>query len=208
MIRMLTFLPQFIGGEVGNAALLAIAIILCTIVFEDMLIVIAGVLAADGAVSAPLAFLALYLGTIIGDAGLYAIGAYARSHPRLAHYVDHDFTAPFRSWLESRYAFAVYSGHFIPGFRFATYIASGFFGHSFPVFMRMAMIGGVVLVTALFSISYWFGSLSSGWTDWARWSIAGVFLIILFFAGKYNLAAYRARRGAYATSPAATNRGA
>lgn len=194
MTCMLTFLPQFIGGEVGNVALLAIAIILCTIVFEDMIIVVVGVLAADGAISAPLAFLFLYLGTIIGDAGLYVIGAYARTHPRLAHYVDHDFTAPFRSWLESRYAFAVYSGHFIPGFRFATYIASGFFGYSFSTFIRMAMIGGVVLVTTLFSVSYWFGSLSSGWTEWARWSIAGIFLVILFFIGKYNLAEYRARK--------------
>jgi membrane protein DedA with SNARE-associated domain len=191
---MLTFLPYFIGGEAGNIVLLAIAIVLCTVVFEDMIIVVAGVLAADGAISAPLAFLFLYLGTIIGDAGLYFIGAFARTHPRLAHYVDHDFTAPFRSWLENRYAFAVYSGHFIPGFRFATYIASGFFGYSFSIFMRMAMIGGAVLVTALFSVSYWFGSLSSGWTEWARWSIAGIFLVILFFIGKYNLAAYRARK--------------
>lgn len=184
------------GGEAGNIFLLVAAIVACTIVFEDMLIVIAGVLAADGIVSAPLAFLALYLGTIIGDIGLYGIGAYARAHPRLAHYVDHDLTAPFRSWLESRYALAVYSGHFIPGFRFATYIASGFFGRPFPIFMRMAMIGGMVLVTVLFSLSYWFGGLSAGWATWVRWSIAGIFLIILFFAGKYNLAAYRARRSA------------
>lgn len=184
------------GGDAGNIVLLVAAIVACTIVFEDMLIVIAGVLAADGAVSAPLALVALYLGTIIGDAGLYAIGAYARSHPRLAHYVDHDLTASFRSWLESRYAFAVYSGHFIPGFRFATYIASGFFGHSFPAFIRMAMVGGVVLVTTLFSLSYWFGGLSAGWASWARWSIAGIFLIALFFAGKYNLATYRARKSA------------
>lgn len=184
------------GGDAGNIVLLVAAIVACTIVFEDMLIVIAGVLAADGIVSAPIAFVALYLGTIIGDIGLYGIGAYARTHPRLARYVDHDLTAPFRSWLESRYALAVYSGHFIPGFRFATYIASGFFGRPFATFLRMAMIGGMVLVMILFSLSYWFGGLSAGWASWARWSIAGIFLIVLFFAGKYNLATYRARKSA------------
>jgi len=201
---MLTFLPHFIGGEVGNIVLLPLTIILCVILFEDLIIVIVGVLAADGAVSVPVALLSLYIGTIIGDVALYAIGAFARTHPRLAHYVDHDFTAPFRSWLESRYAFAVYSGHFIPGFRFATYIASGFFGYPLSTFMRMAMVGGVVLVTALFSVSYWFGSFSSGWTDWVRWSIAGVFLIVLFFIGKYNLAAYRAKKSSLDASPDAT----
>lgn len=201
---MFTFLPHFISGEIGNIMLLPLTIVLCAILFEDLIIVIVGVLAADGAVSVPVAFLSLYIGTVIGDVALYAIGAYARTHPRLAHYVDHDFTAPFRSWLESRYAFAVYSGHFIPGFRFATYIASGFFGYSFSIFMRMAMVGGVVLVTALFSVSYWFGSLSSGWTDWARWSIAGVFLIILFFIGKHNLVAYRTKRDGRGASSDAT----
>lgn len=201
---MFTFLPHFISGEIGNIMLLPLTIVLCAILFEDLIIVIVGVLAADGAVSVPVAFLSLYIGTVIGDVALYAIGAYARTHPRLAHYVDHDFTAPFRSWLESRYSFAVYSGHFIPGFRFATYIASGFFGYSFAIFMRMAMVGGVVLVTALFSVSYWFGSLSSGWTDWARWSIAGVFLVILFFIGKHNLAAYRTKKDERGASSDAT----
>lgn len=186
------------GGDAGSVFLLVAAIIACTVVFEDMLIVIAGVLAADGHISVPLAFLALYAGTIIGDVGLYSIGAYARTHPRLARYVDHDLTAPFRSWLDSRYEFAVYSGHFIPGFRFATYIASGFFGKPFTPFLRMAMVGGTILVTVLFSLSYWFGGLSAGWAAEARWGIAGIFLIILFFAGKYNLAAYRARKNAMA----------
>lgn len=191
---MLTFLPHFIGGEVGHVVLLPLTIILCTVFFEDLIIVIVGLLAADGAVSIPVALLALYIGTIVGDAALYSLGAYARTHPRLAHYVDHDFTAPFRSWLESRYAFKVFSGHLIPGFRIATYIASGFFGHSFSTFMRMATVGGLVLVTILFSASYWFGSLSAGWVAEARWGIAGVFLVILFFIGRHNLTAYNAKK--------------
>jgi membrane protein DedA with SNARE-associated domain len=199
---MLTFLPHFIGGEVGNIVLLPLVIILCVIFFEDIVVVVVGVLAADGAVSVPVAFLSLYIGTIIGDAALHSLGAVARSHPRLAHYVDHDFTAPFRSWLAKRYAFAVFSGHLIPGFRLATYIASGFFGHSFSAFMRIAGVGGIVLVTILFSVSYWFGSLSSGWADGIRWGIAAVFLVILFFIGRYNLKAYGAGKNACAeTNP-------
>jgi membrane protein DedA with SNARE-associated domain len=193
---MLTFLPHFIGGEVGNVVLLPLVIILSVIFFEDMVIVIVGVLAADGAVPIPVAFLSLYIGTVIGDAALHSLGAFARSHPRLAQYVDHDFTAPFRSWLARRYAFAVFSGHLIPGFRIATYVASGFFGHSFLAFMRIASIGGVALVTILFSISYWFGSFSSEWTEGMRWGIAAVFLVILFFIGRHNMKAYGAKENA------------
>lgn len=191
---MLTFLPHVIGSEAGNIVLLPLVIILCVILFEDLVVVVVGVLAADGAVSIPVAFLSLYVGTVIGDTALHYLGALARTHPRLARYVDHDLTTPFRSWLERRYMFAVFSGHLIPGFRLATYIASGFFGHPFPAFIRTASIGGIVLITILFSVSYWFGSLSSGWIAEARWSIAAVFLVTLFFIGKHNLAAYRARK--------------
>lgn len=191
---MFTFLSHFIGGEIGSAVLLPLAIILCALLLEDLTIVIVGVLAADGILPIPVAVVSLYIGAALGDTALYALGAFARTHPRLAHYIDHDFTAPFRSWLEHSYAFKVFSGHFVPGFRFTTYVASGFFRYPLSTYIPMAIAGGLILVTALFTISYWFGSVTSGLISHARWGIAGVFLLILFFIGRHNLKAYRAKK--------------
>ncbi len=191
---MLTFLSHFIGGEIGSAVLLPLAIILCALLLEDLTIVIVGVLAADGIVPIPVAVVSLYIGAVLGDTALYALGAFARTHPRLAHYIHHDFTAPFRSWLEHGYAFKIFSGHFVPGFRFTTYVASGFFRHPLSTYIPMAIASGLILVTALFTISYWFGSVTSGVVSHARWGIAGVFLLTLFFIGRRNLRAYRAKR--------------
>ena len=101
-------LSHFIGGEIGSAVLLPLAIILCALLLEDLTIVIVGVLAADGIVPIPVAVVSLYIGAVLGDTALYALGAFARTHPRLAHYIHHDFTAPFRSWLEHGYAFKVF----------------------------------------------------------------------------------------------------
>lgn len=191
---MFLFLSHLIDGSVDSTVLLPLAIILCAFLIEDLATVIVGVLAADGIISVPAALLFLYIGIFIGDMVLYSLGVLARTHQRLAHYIDHDFTAPFRSWLGNRYALTVFSGHFIPGLRLTTYLASGFFRYPLRTYIPMAIAGGLFLEITLFSISYWFGSLTSGWVSHMRWGIAGAFLLIIFFIGRHNLLAYRAKR--------------
>ena len=58
----------------------------------------------------------------------------------------------------------------------------------------MAIAGGLILETALFTLSYWFGSFTSKWVGELRWGIAGVFLLILFFIARHNILAYRATK--------------
>lgn len=196
MIRMFTFLSHFTGDTASSAILLSLAIILCAFLIEDITTVVVGVLAADGLIPIPIAFISLYIGIAMGDTALYALGSFARTHPRLAHYIDHDFTAPFRSWLEHNYTFKVFSGHFVPGFRFTTFIASGFFRFPLKTYIPMVIAGGLILETTLFTISYWFGSFSSKWVGEVRWGIAGAFLLVLFFIARHNIRAYREQKDA------------
>ena len=191
---MFAFLSNFTGGTISSEILLSIAIVACAIFFEDITTVVVGVLAADGLIPVPIALISLYAGIAIGDMVLYTLGAFSRTHPRLAHYIEHDFTAPFRSWLEHKYAFKVFSGHFVPGFRFTTFVASGFFRLPLRTYIPMVIAGGLVLEITLFTISYWFGSVTTGWVSHARWGIAGAFLLVLFFIGRHNLMAYRAKK--------------
>ena len=191
---MFTFLSHFTGDTVNSAILLSLAIILCAFLIEDITTVVVGVLAADGLVPIPVALISLYIGIAIGDTALYTLGAFARTHQRLAHYIDHDFTAPFRSWLEHKYAFKVFSGHFVPGFRFTTYAASGFFRFPLRTYIPMAIAGGLVLLTTLFTLSYWFGSFSSKWIGEVRWGIAVLFILTIFFIARHNVNAYKKHR--------------
>lgn len=176
----------------GSVMLLSLAIIFCAFLFEDATTVIVGVLAADGVIPVQIAFISLYIGSVVGDVALYSIGLFARTHPRLAHYIDHDFTSPFRLWIGRRYALKIFYAHFMPGFRFATFMASGFFKYPFRTYMPMAMSGGIVLITTLFSVSYWFGSVTSDLVSYVRWGIALAFLLIIFLIGRHNLIVYRA----------------
>lgn len=198
---MLAFLSNFTGGTIDSVILLSLAIVLFAVFFEDMTTIVVGVLAADGLIPVPIALTSLYIGIALGDTALYTIGAFARTHPRLAHYINHDFTAPFRSWLEDNYQFKVFSGHFVPGFRFTTYAASGFFRFPLSTFIPMAIAGGLFLEIILFSVSYWFGNFTSGWVSHARWGIAVAFIVALFLIGRHNLLKYRAKRDRPSTPP-------
>ncbi|MCR4276023.1 MAG: VTT domain-containing protein [Candidatus Parcubacteria bacterium] len=192
---MSLFLSNLIGGGAeGSVALLAFIIILGTFLLEDTTTVIVGMLAADGILGIPLALSSLYAGIVLGDIGLYFLGYLASTNSRLARYVDHDFIAPFRAWLESRFVLTVFSARFIPGSRLPTYTASGFFRSPLSTFILTAILATSIWTTFLFTVSYWFGNLTAGWLGHARWGIAGAFLIALFFIGRHNLLAYRAKK--------------
>jgi membrane protein DedA with SNARE-associated domain len=191
---MLLFISHLIGDSAGSMLLLSLAIVLCASVFEDLTMIVVGVLAADDLIPIFIAFPSIYVGILLGDIALYSLGRLARTHPKLARYVEHDFVASLRAWLENRYALTVFSASFIPGSRVPTYTASGFFKFPFSTFILSTIGGALVWTTFLFSATYWFSSLTARWLGPARWGIAGVLLLTLFFIGRHNLLVYRAKK--------------
>ena len=201
---MLPFFSHFVGDTVGSTLLLSLAVMFCAFFLEDVTTLIVGVLAADGIIPVPIAIISLYAGILAGDVVLYSIGRLARTHQRFAHYVDHKFTTSFRAWLEGRYAMVIFSGHFVPGLRFTTYIASGFFRFPLSRYIPMAVASGLILETVIFTVSYLFGSFSSTWMKELRWGIAAVFILALFFIARHNIRSYRAAQN----NPAVSDSGA
>lgn len=186
----------------GSIILTAIAIIVATAIIEDPTTVLVGVLSATGFVPIPVALIALYIGIVVGDVSLYGLGALARTHPKLATYVDHELVVPIRTWLETRFILTVFSVRFIPGMRVPTYAASGYFRGSFTTFVLTAIGATLIWTTLLFSASYWFGSLTSEWFGWVRWGIAGAVLLILFLVARHNLSALESKKSLVDETPA------
>lgn len=182
---------HFIHGAVGSSALTGLAIIIGTFILEDPTTILVGVLSAGAVISIPTAIISLYLGIVFGDLGLYGLGSLARTHPGLAKYVEHERVMPIKSWFEKRYALTIFSVRFIPGLRLPTYTASGFFRMPLGTFLMTAIGATLVWTTLLFTAAFWFGNLTSEWVGWARWAIAGVFLLILFFVGRHNVMSFR-----------------
>ena len=193
------FLTNLIGSAVGSQILLALAIVVCTFILEDTTVVVVGLLAADGIIPLPLALGSLYTGIILGDIVMYSLGYLASMYPRLGRYVDHDFVAPFRAWLENRFILTVFSARFIPGSRMPTYAASGFFRSSFSTFIATVIAATSIWTTFLFTVSYLFGSLTTKWMKEVRWGIAFAVLVALFLIARHNLRAYLAKKNELGT---------
>lgn len=193
---MFPFLFHLIDGSIGSAVLLSLAIILCTFILEDPTTVIVGLLTASHVIGIPIALFSLYAGIVFGDIGFYLLGWLASTSPRLKHYVDHDFLAPFRTWIETRYVLTIFMARFIPGLRLPTYTASGFFRSPLSTFVVTAIAATSIWTTFLFFASYWFGDFTSHWTNTVRWGIACVFLIVLFLIARHNLTFYRTKKSA------------
>ncbi len=188
------FITYLIGNALGSDILVGLAIIIGTFILEDPTTVIVGVLAADGLIPIPTALIALYLGIVFGDLWLYGMGYLASTHPWLGRFVNHDRTAPFKSWLESRYQTTIFSVRFIPGLRLPTYTACGFFRTNLTQFFITAIGATLIWTTFLFYASYWFGSLTSQWLDSVRYGLAALFLLALFLIGRHNLKSYRVHK--------------
>lgn len=188
------FLSHLIGSATSSSVSLSLAIILGTFILEDPTAVIVGLLAANGTIGVPLALMSLYAGIILGDLGLYCLGWFASTHPRLKLYGNHELAMPLRAWLETRFVLTIFWARFIPGSRLPTYAASGFFRSPLSTFMYTILAATSVWTTFLFFVSYWFGDITSEWVAYERWSIVAAFLVALFFIGRHNLLAYRIKR--------------
>lgn len=188
------YVAHLIGDISANGPLVGLSIILATFILEDPTTIMVGVLAADGVIPIPLALVSLWIGIAVGDVGVYGLGALARTHPRLAKFVDHDLIVPFRTWIETNYMMTIFSVRFVPGLRLPTYTASGFFRSPLRKFAIASIGATLIWTTLLFGASYWFGSVTSHWLSEARFGIAFAVLLMLFFAGRNNLRKQRAKQ--------------
>ncbi|MGH7141791.1 MAG: DedA family protein [Minisyncoccia bacterium] len=162
------------------------AIVIGTFILEDLTTILVGVLAAAGLVDIFVAVAALYVGVILGDCGLYALGRLAHTHPRIRNFLMHERLLRARKGLETNLRQAVITTRFIPGLRLPIYLACGFFKMSFREFAQSAILAALIWTTGLFGLSYFFGHATESWLGPWRWSIAIVIALVIFLVGRYR----------------------
>lgn len=177
-------------GETGSLLLalgsnpwaIAAAIILCTFVLEDVTTVTAALLASDHTIAPWLALSALVTGIFVGDCLLYGLGAAARTREWAKRFVGEERMAKGRVWLQRRYMTALIGARFMPGLRFPAFTSSGFLKMPFAPFALVAACAGIVWTTLLFSLVFFFGVMTVEHLGAWRWSIALVFVVLIFAA--------------------------
>ncbi len=176
---------QALFGIAGHDTLLqAAAIILATFILEDAATVLAAMQAQVGAIPVPVALGALYAGIVLGDLGLYGLGALAGRVPFVARWVPAARKQVGRDWLGGRVFHVVFISRFLPGARLPTYTACGFLHASLPRFVLAAILATSIWTSLLFGVSMKVGAVLMQYLGAWRWAGAIGFVLVLVLIGR------------------------
>ncbi len=156
---------------------------------EEVAIVLAGVLSAQGTFEWQWAFAACLAGALVGDSLMYTIGYYGGlrllySHPRFAKLLGAQREARFEQAIQ-RHAFKVMLlSRFMVGVRGPVYLAAGIVRLPFRIFVLCDLVCATLVVGFFFGLSYAFGPVVGHWIRSGEiWVTVVVILAILAIGG-------------------------
>ncbi len=186
---------QALLGMAGHdSALQAAIIILGTFVLEDAATVLAAMQAQAGAISLPLALGSLYAGIVLGDLGLYGLGALSGKVPMIARWISPARKRVGRDWLGDKVFQVVFVSRFVPGARLPTYTACGFLHAGLGRFALAAIVATLIWTSLLFGVSLKVGALLMQYLGAWRWAGAVGFVVVLILIGRAAARLVEARR--------------
>lgn len=137
---------------------IALALVLTTLVLEDVAIAAGIALATQGVISWSLSLAAVGGGIAGGDLGLYALGVGATRVPWLQRRYIGDRSAWAQEQVTRRLPSAVLLARVIPGLRLVTYTACGFLRVPFASFSLWVVLAVSVWTGALYGLSLTIGA--------------------------------------------------
>ncbi len=167
-----------------KAWLQAVVIVLGTFVLEDAATVLAAMQAQSGQLRIEVALAALYAGIVLGDLGLYGLGALSSRVPMVARWVPPGRMRQGRAWLDGRVFRVVFISRFIPGARLPTYTACGFLHANLRRFALAAVVATLVWTSLLFGVSLKVGALLIEHLGAWRWAGAIGFAVVVILVGR------------------------
>ncbi len=167
-----------------HPALQAGTIIIATFILEDAATVLAAIQAATGDISIPLALGSLYVGIVLGDAGLYGLGQLARLIPWFHRLLPPKRERVVKAWLQGRVFKIVVISRFLPGVRLPTYTTCGYLGVSFRKFITASMTATVVWTSGLFLVSMKVGDFLIAHFGVWRWAGFVGMIVFMVLAGR------------------------
>jgi membrane protein DedA with SNARE-associated domain len=181
LARSITYLLALAGH---SAWFQAGAIILGTFILEDAATVGAALQVEDGAVPLGLALVSLYAGIVLGDLGLYGLGALSARIPLVAGYLPPHRQETIKAWISGRIFKVVLVSRFLPGLRLPTYTTCGFVGADLRQFTLAAVIATAAWTSLLFAASLKVGHFLMDHLGAWRWAGAAGFVVFIILAGR------------------------
>ena len=158
----------------------AVLVVLGTFVLEDAATVLTGMAVQAGTVGVTTGLLALYAGIVLGDMGLYGLGALAFRVPWARRWAPPERLRAGAAWMRRHLVKTVFVSRFLPGARLPTYTACGFLGADFGRFVLATAGATLIWTSLLFEASRWIGGVLLAHLGAWRWvGMAGTVLTVV-----------------------------
>ena len=163
---------------------------------EEVPVIAAGVLSANGQLDPGLAFFSCLLGALGGDCVMYWIGRHfgrnvVREHPWWAHFVKPEREAQLERTLKEHDIKVFFVARFLVGIRSPVYLAAGVLRMPFRRFIAIDMFCATTVIGVVFGLSHCFGGTIYRWIRGAEYTLTGIVLIAIVVVA---IIFYRRRR--------------
>ncbi|MBB2159044.1 DedA family protein [Gluconacetobacter sacchari] len=165
-------------------AVQALVIILGTFILEDAATILTAMEVQTGQVALLVALLALYVGIVAGDLGLYGLGRLAALWPAARRWVKVPGNDDGQNWFGRNVFRIVFISRFIPGARLPLYTACGFFAAPVRRFALAAVAATLIWTTLLFTVSLQVGHFLITHLGAWKWAGMGGFALTIILVGR------------------------
>lgn len=154
---------------------------------EEVAIVIAGVLSAQGKLEPELAFAACLFGALLGDAVMYSIGYHfghtlMQKHPKLSKWLGASREAEFEEAVTQHGFKVLLLSRFMVGVRGPVYLAAGTVRMPFRRFLMWDLVCATLVVGVFFGIAYIWGEPIAQMLKEAEWYFTLIVLLVVGIA--------------------------
>ena len=177
--------PGAPGSRTG-LLFLALILFLSTFASEDLTCVIAGILAAAGTLSYPLAVGICFAGILVGDLTIFftgrLFGAKAVRHAPFRWVLNERRLRSTEEWFRRRGAMVVIASRFLPGSRLAVYFTAGVVRVEVGKFLLVFVLAAALWTPLLVGLAMLLGNpLMRFFTVFEHYALLGLIGFLLFF---------------------------
>ena len=151
---------------------------------EDAAVISAASLSLAGISDGAILFIVITAGLATSDVWKYWLGRAARTQDWAKKFAAKPAVARAEELVQSKLGTTLMTVRFIPGARIALYIASGYFGASWPKFVCWILISAIVYIGAAFALFHAVGMVAGEAARvWLPAVAIGGLLIYLLYRG-------------------------
>ncbi|MBT2918674.1 DedA family protein [Vibrio anguillarum] len=178
-------IQTFLTAESHSLTLLFIGVILLSYLLEDVAIVTAATLALQNLMSPGLALLAIFVGIVSGDLGLYYLGQVAqRVRPLRYQALTNKHFRTVRRKLHHHTFLNLFIIRFVPGLRTVGFTLSGFFSIPLALFLCSVLTATALWTLIVFSTLYYLGSQVWQQSSHYQWIIIPIAVGLLMLTNR------------------------